>query len=97
MKWVDITQSHDDFEGLMREMARRRARTEQIWYDAEQEEKQKRFQKCLRRQKQEDERHAMQAREAERTRKRELARRSKAEQEECHSSHMRKGKRPKLD
>ena len=59
MKWVDISQSENDLEALMREMARRRARTEKIWYEAEQEEKRKRFQESLARQKQEDERRTI--------------------------------------
>ena len=96
MKWVDISQSEDDVEALMREMARRRARTEEMWYEAEQEEKRKRFQENLARQKQEEERRAIQTREEERARKRELARRSKAEGEEAHASRMRKGKYPKF-
>ena len=96
MKWVDISQSENDLEALMREMARRRARTEEIWYEAEQEEKRIRFQESLARQTQEDERRAIQAREEERARKREVARRSKAEGEEAHTSRMRKGKYPKL-
>ena len=96
MKWVDTSQSEDNVEALMREAARRRARIEEIWYDAEQEEKRKRFQESLTRQKQEDERRAIQAREEERARKRELARKSKAEGEQAHTSRMRKGKYPKL-
>ena len=96
MKWVDISQSEDDVEALMREAARRRARIEKIWYNTKQEEKRKCFQESLARQKQEDERRAIQAREEERARKHELAHKSKAKDEEAHASRMRKGKYPKL-